>query len=83
VANRQLIDHLYLAHMSIALQAPRGAACAAMSTTLLAEVLQHVPQQQRLTQCALVSSAWATAAAQATVHLEFLVRAKAAPSLQS
>jgi hypothetical protein len=61
----------------ILLQDPGGSNLAALPTTLLAEVLQHVPQQQRLTQCALVCTAWAPAAAQATVHVECGVKLKA------
>jgi hypothetical protein len=43
---------------------------AALPVSLLAEILQLVPQQQRLTQAALVCRAWAPAAAQATVHVQ-------------
>jgi hypothetical protein len=43
---------------------------AALPEALIAEILQHVPQQQRLQQCALVCKAWASAAALATVHVE-------------
>jgi hypothetical protein len=46
-----------------------GSAAAALPVALWAEILQHVPQQQRLSQCAVVCSAWALAAAQATVHV--------------
>lgn len=37
---------------------------------LPAQVLSHVPQQQRLTQCALVCCTWASAATLGTVHVE-------------
>jgi hypothetical protein len=37
---------------------------------LTAQILQHVPQQQRLKQCALVCKAWAAAATEVTVHVE-------------
>jgi hypothetical protein len=50
---------------------------------LLAEVLQHVPQQQRLSQCALVNTSWAPAAAQATVHVAGMVKPAAVEGLQS
>lgn len=51
---------------------------------LLARILQHVPQEERLASCALVSKAWAAAAAAATVsiHVEGLNSSKTA-SLQS
>jgi hypothetical protein len=38
---------------------------------LTARILQNVPQQQRLSDCALACKAWATAAAAATVHVEY------------
>ena len=37
---------------------------------LTAQILQHVPQQHRLKQCALVCKAWAAAATEVTVHVE-------------
>jgi hypothetical protein len=48
---------------------------------LWAEILQHVPQQQRLRQCALVCRAWSRSATQATVHLERKFELGAAPRL--
>jgi hypothetical protein len=42
----------------------------ALPDALTAQILQHVPQQQRLQQCALVCKAWASAAALATAHVE-------------
>jgi hypothetical protein len=43
---------------------------------LTARVLSHVPQQQRLTQCALVCRDWAAAATRGTVHVQ-ITRLKA------
>jgi hypothetical protein len=43
---------------------------AALPEGLTAHILQHVPQQQRLQQCAAVCKAWASAAALATTHVE-------------
>jgi hypothetical protein len=43
---------------------------AALPEALTAQILQHVPQQQRLQPCALVCKAWASAAALATAHVE-------------
>jgi hypothetical protein len=42
----------------------------ALPEALTAQILQHVPQQQRLQQCALVCKAWASAAAVATIHVQ-------------
>lgn len=42
----------------------------ALPAALWAEILQHVPQQHRLTQCALVCKGWSGAAALATVHVK-------------
>jgi hypothetical protein len=51
---------------------------------LVAGILQHVPQQQRLGQCAMVCSAWALAAARATVHVVCEeLQPDAVPALQS
>lgn len=41
-----------------------------LPAALTAQVLRHVPEQPRLTQCALVCRAWASAAAVGTVHVE-------------
>ena len=41
-----------------------------LPVALLAHILQHVPQQQRLTVAALVCKPWATAATLATVSVE-------------
>lgn len=38
---------------------------------VLAHILQYLPQQQRLQSCALVSTAWAAAAAAATTEIEY------------
>jgi hypothetical protein len=46
-------------------------------------ILQLVPQQQRLSCCALVSSAWKAAAAQATTLVVQQLSLKAAPALNS
>jgi hypothetical protein len=43
---------------------------ASLPEALTAQILQHVPQQQRLQQCALVCKAWASAAALATIHVQ-------------
>lgn len=40
-----------------------------LTPEVLAIILQHVPQQQRLTQCALVSANWTKAAGMATTSL--------------
>jgi hypothetical protein len=57
---------------------------AALPEALTAQILQHVPQQQRLQQCALACKSWATAAALATVHVEqeLQVQSQAIPSLE-
>jgi hypothetical protein len=55
-----------------------------LPAALIPQILQHVPQQQRLTQCALVCRAWASAAALGTVHVEkFKLTADAVPALQA
>ena len=41
-----------------------------LPAALWAQVLQHVPLQQRLSRCALVCKAWAAAAAAATVDIK-------------
>lgn len=51
--------------------------------SLLAEVLQHVPQQQRLTQCAIVSSSWASAATLATVRVQVQLKEEAIPAFEA
>lgn len=48
--------------------------------TLWVAILQLVPQQQRLSRCALVSKAWKAAAAQATIHVVQELSLKAAPA---
>jgi hypothetical protein len=50
---------------------------AALPDALIAQILQHVPQQERLQQCALTCTAWASAAALATVHVEQVLKAHA------
>lgn len=49
------------------LQGPRPLA---WPREVLAQVLQHVPQQQRLTSCALVSCSWRTAVVAATTSID-------------
>ena len=53
------------------MQAPTYSSADALPQALTAQILQHVPQQQRLSQCALACKAWATAAAAATVHVQY------------
>jgi hypothetical protein len=43
---------------------------ASLPEALTAQILQHVPQQERLQQCAFVCKAWASAAALATIHVQ-------------
>jgi hypothetical protein len=43
--------------------------CSHLPQSVLVHILQHVPLQARLQHCALVSTAWAAAAAAATTHL--------------
>jgi hypothetical protein len=50
---------------------------------LAAQILQHVPQQQRLSHCALACKAWATAAAAATVYVEYSPTAATLPAFES
>jgi hypothetical protein len=61
----------------------KGTAAAAFPASLWAQILQHVPQQQRLTQAALVCRAWAPAASQATVHVDQNIDSQAAQAMQS
>ena len=49
---------------------PSASPATALPEALTAQILQHVPQQQRLQQCALACKAWASAAALATSHIE-------------
>jgi hypothetical protein len=49
---------------------PSPSPAAALPEALTAQILLHVPQQQRLQQCALTCKAWAAAAALATVHVQ-------------
>lgn len=66
-------------------------ACGARSTTtieslsvaLLGEVLQHVPLQQRMAHCALVSTTWAAAADAATVSVSVKPDPAGVSALQS
>jgi hypothetical protein len=53
---------------------------AALPLALWSEVLQHVPQQQRLSQCALVCRTWASAATAVTVHIQRELHPDAAPA---
>lgn len=55
-------------HTSMASSCHRGTD--ALPPAVLAHILQFVPPGQRLRHCALVSTAWATAAAAATPELE-------------
>ena len=50
--------------------APSPSIAAVLPEALTAQILQHVPQQQRLQQCALVCKAWASASGLATVQLQ-------------
>jgi hypothetical protein len=56
--------------------APSTSSVAALPEALTAQILQHVPQQQRLQHCALVCKAWASAAALATVNVEQTFKAE-------
>lgn len=56
-----------------------SSAAAALPEVLLAQILQHVELPSRLTICAGVSKAWASAAALATVHLEHMLTEPAIP----
>ena len=57
---------------------------AVLPEALTAQVLQHVPQQQRLQQCALVCKAWASAATLATTHVEQKYKpAQTIPAIES
>lgn len=53
-----------------------------LSVALTSQVLRHVPQQQRLTHCALVCRAWASAAAVATIHVERELTASTQSAIQ-
>lgn len=67
------------------LQGPHmsGAAAACeLPAALCAEMLQHVPQQDRLCQCALVCRSWALAAVQATVSIASHIKTHHAPAFQ-
>ena len=57
---------------------------ALLPEALTARILQHVPQQLRLQQCALTCKAWASAAALAAVHVELKLQAEsqAKPALE-
>jgi hypothetical protein len=50
---------------------------------LTAQVLSHVPQQQRLTKCALVCRAWASAATLSTIHVECALTEAILPAFQT
>ena len=58
---------------------------ASLPEALTARILQHVPQQHRLQQCALACKAWASAATLATVHVELTLQAdsQAIPAFES
>lgn len=60
----------------------QDAGAAELPVALCAEILRHVPQQDRLGLCALVCRAWASAAIQATVNLEKEVEKEHLPALQ-
>jgi hypothetical protein len=64
-------------------EAPHTTTLSDLSAELAAEVLRHVPQQQRLTQCALVCRTWASAAAVATLHVKCKLTPATAPALQA
>lgn len=53
-----------------------------LSVPLLAEILQHLPLQQRMTQAALVGPTWAAAASMATVIVDVRVPTTRLPALQ-
>jgi hypothetical protein len=65
--------------------APSTSSFAALPEALTAQILQHVPQQQRLQQCALACKAWASAAVLATAHVEqtFQAEGQALPVFES
>ena len=50
--------------------AQRPTSATSLPEALTAQILQHVPQQERLQQCATVCKAWASAAALATIHVQ-------------
>jgi len=54
-----------------------------LSVALLGEVLQHVPLQQRMSDCALVSTTWAAAADAATVRVTVKLNPAGVSALQS
>ena len=74
---------ILLLHLLQVAQTPSSAA--ALPEALTAQILQHVPQQHRLQQCALACKAWASAAALATAHVQQKLQAKgrAIPALES
>lgn len=57
-------------HPPLALQAHTSTAAADLPTVLVARILKHVPQQERLSQCAVVCHAWAKAGTLATVIID-------------
>lgn len=69
-------------HTCFTAQASHNFGSATKPVALVAKILQHVPQKKRLCQCALVCTAWATPAAQATVHVNRKLRSSSVPSLQ-
>jgi hypothetical protein len=54
-----------------------------LPVTLLAEMLKHVPLKERLSACALVCPAFASAAALSTTHLEILLPLQNVASFES
>jgi hypothetical protein len=65
--------------------APSPSSATALPEALTAQILQHVPQQQRLQQCALACKTWAAAAVLATAHVErvFPAEGQAFPAFES
>jgi hypothetical protein len=60
----QLQLTLNMALLLLQVAAVEDAGCAAALTAgLWVKIMQHVPQQQRLSQCAMVCKAWASGAA--------------------
>lgn len=70
--------------VSVTQHVPSECSISRLPTALLAAILQHVPQRQRLQQCALINSTWAAAAAAATTSIDLTAKYDAQlPPLQS
>lgn len=54
----------------ISMTSPRHHSANALPLAVLSHILQYVPLKQRLGHCALVSTAWAAAAAAATTTIQ-------------